>query len=117
MTIRRFSALCAAFASKLVNSIRRTATAHVAREQHDEVSRVLDGVVHLLDEVRGKGDVVVLDEDPVALLGENVGDLAREWWPPSLGGSGRSRIAHPDRSPGALVPRVTRRVPHYTSRL
>jgi hypothetical protein len=78
MTIRRFSAFCAAFASKLVNSIRRTATAHVAREQHDEVSRVPDGVVHLLDEVRGKGDVVVLDEDPVALLGENVGDLARD---------------------------------------
>jgi hypothetical protein len=38
----------------------------IAREQHHEVPRVLDGLVHLLDEVRGKGDVVVLDEDLVA---------------------------------------------------
>src|SRR5262249_4320264 len=43
-----------------------------------EVSCVLNGLVHLLDEVRSNRNVVVLDEDPVALLGENVGDLLRD---------------------------------------
>src|SRR5262249_22635455 len=49
----------------------------VAREQHNEVSRVLNGLVHLLDKVRSNLNVVILDEDPVALLSENVGDLLR----------------------------------------
>src|SRR5262249_8275683 len=49
----------------------------VAREQHNEVSRVLNGLVHLLDKVRSNRNVVILDEDPVALLSENVGDLLR----------------------------------------
>jgi hypothetical protein len=76
--MRRFGALggICLETRELHPSVRRLLV--VAREQHDEVSRVLDGLVHLLDEVRGKGDVVVLDEDPVALLGEYVRDLARD---------------------------------------
>ena len=76
--MRRFGALggICLETRELYPSVRRLLV--VAREQHDEVSRVLDGLVHLLDEVRGKGDVVVLDEDLVALLGEDVGDLARD---------------------------------------
>src|SRR5262245_56488715 len=49
----------------------------VAREQHNEVSRVLNGLVHLLDKVRGNRNVIVLNEDFVALLSEDVSDLLR----------------------------------------
>src|ERR1700745_2361556 len=62
-------------ARELHSSVRRLLV--VAREQHNEVSRVLNGLVHLLDEVRSNRNIVVLDEDPVALLSEDVGDLAR----------------------------------------
>src|SRR5262245_1447297 len=78
MTMRRFSALWAAFASKLVNSIlsvRRLLV--VVREQHNEVSRVLNGLVQLLDKVRSNRNVVILRANPIAVLLENVGDLAR----------------------------------------
>src|SRR5262245_59363008 len=76
MTMRRFSALWAAFASKLVNSIlsvRRLLV--VVREQHNEVSRVLNGLVHLLDKVRSNRNIVILRANPIAVLLENVGDL------------------------------------------
>src|SRR5262249_5108898 len=49
----------------------------VAREEHNEVSRVLNRLVHLLDKVRSNRNVVVLDENLVALLGKNPGDLLR----------------------------------------
>src|SRR5262245_20608552 len=57
-------------ASELHSSVRRLLV--VAREQHNEVSRVLNGLVHLLDEVRSNRNIVVLNEDPVPLLSENV---------------------------------------------
>src|SRR5262245_48344049 len=62
-------------ARELHSRVRRLLV--VAREQHNEVSRVLNGLVHLLDEVRCKGNVVVLNKDLVALLRENVGHLLR----------------------------------------
>src|SRR5215813_12761093 len=62
-------------ARELHSSVRRLLV--VAREQHNEVARVLNGLVHFFDKVRSNRDVVVLDEDPVALLSENVGDLLR----------------------------------------
>src|SRR5262249_31085773 len=62
-------------ARELHSSVRRLLV--VAREQHNEVSRVLNGLMHLLDEIRSNRNVVVLDEDLVALLGEDVGDLLR----------------------------------------
>jgi hypothetical protein len=60
---------------ELHSSIRRLLV--VTREQHNEVARVLNGLAHLLDKVRGNRDVVVLDEGPVALLRKDVGYLAR----------------------------------------
>src|SRR5262249_18584273 len=62
-------------ASELHSSVRRLLI--VAREQHNEVSRLLNGLVHLLDEVCSNRNIVVLNEDPIALLSENVGDLLR----------------------------------------
>src|SRR5215472_18495630 len=62
-------------ARELHSSVRRLLV--IAREQHNEVSRVLNGLVHLLDKVRSNRDVVVLRADLVALLLENVGNLAR----------------------------------------
>src|SRR5262245_32464257 len=62
-------------ARELHSTVRRVLV--VAREQHNEVSRVLNGPVHLLDEVRSNRNIVVLNEDPVALLGKNVGDFLR----------------------------------------
>src|SRR5262245_33360868 len=62
-------------ASELHSSVRRLLI--VACEQHNEVARVLNGLVHLLDKVRSKGNVVVLNEDLVALLRKNVGYLLR----------------------------------------
>src|SRR5262249_14218203 len=60
---------------KLHSRVRRLLV--VAGEEHNEVARVLNGLVHLLDEVRSNRNIVVLNEDPVALLSENVGDLLR----------------------------------------
>jgi hypothetical protein len=48
----------------------------IVGEQDHEITRVLHGLVHRPDEARTERDVVVLDEDLVALLRENVGDLA-----------------------------------------
>jgi hypothetical protein len=62
-------------ARELHSSVRRLLV--VPCEQHNEVSSVLNGLVHLLDEVRSNRNVVVLNENPVALLGENVGHLLR----------------------------------------
>src|SRR5262249_42729522 len=72
-----FRALCGVRleARELHSSVGRLLV--VAREQHNEVSRVLNGLVHLLDEVRSNRNIVVLDEDPVALLSEDVGYLLR----------------------------------------
>jgi len=95
--MRRFSALWAAFASKLVNSIlsvRRLLV--VVREQHNEVSRVLNGLVQLLDKVRSNRNVVILRANPIAVLLENVGDLARNSGHRAPTAQ-RSRIAHRDR--------------------
>src|SRR5215831_11132421 len=60
-------------ARELHSSVRRLLV--VAREQHNEVSRVLNGLVHLLDKVRGNRNVVILGANPIAVLLENVGDL------------------------------------------
>jgi hypothetical protein len=62
-------------ARELHSSVRRLLV--VACEQHNEVARVLNGLVHLLDKVRSNRDVVVLNENAVTLLLENVGDLLR----------------------------------------
>src|SRR6266511_498009 len=62
-------------ATELHSSVRGLLV--VAREQHNEVSRVLNGLVHLLDKVRSNRNIVVLDEDRVAFLSEDVGDLLR----------------------------------------
>src|SRR5262245_65512849 len=72
-------------ARELHSSVRRLLV--VAREQHNEVSRVLNRLVHLLDEVRSNRNIVVLNEDPVTLLGEYVGKLLRN-------GSNRDPTAH-----------------------
>ena len=50
----------------------------VPGEQDDEVARILDRLVHRLDEARAERDVVILDEDLVALFGQNVRDLLRD---------------------------------------
>src|SRR6476646_6515014 len=63
-------------ARELHSSVRRLLV--VVREQHNEVSRVLNDLVHLLDEVRSNRNVVVLNENLVALLRKNVGDVARD---------------------------------------
>jgi hypothetical protein len=60
-------------ARELHSSVRRLLV--VAREQHDEVARVLNGLVHLLDKVRSNRNVIVLCANPIALLLENLGDL------------------------------------------
>jgi len=62
-------------ARELHSSVRRLLV--LPCEQHNEVSSVLNGLVHLLNEVRSNRNVVVLNENPVALLGENVGHLLR----------------------------------------
>src|SRR5262249_20360869 len=62
-------------ARELHSSVRRLLV--VAREQHNEVARVLNGLVHFFDKVRSNRDVVVVDEAPVALLSETVGALRR----------------------------------------
>src|SRR5262249_9505175 len=61
---------------ELHSSVRRLLI--VAREQHNEVSRVLNGLVHLLDKVRSDRNVVILGANSIAVLLENVGDLARD---------------------------------------
>ena len=50
----------------------------VPGEQDDEVGRILDRLVHRLDEARAERDVVILDEDLVAFFGQNVRDLLRD---------------------------------------
>ena len=50
----------------------------VAGEEDDEVARVLDRLVHRLDEARAERDVIILNEDLVALVGQNVLDLVRD---------------------------------------
>src|SRR6516165_8078333 len=61
---------------ELHSSVRRLLV--VTREQHNEVARVLNGLVHLLDEVRRNRNIVVLRENPIAIVLENVGDLLRD---------------------------------------
>ena len=62
-------------ARELHSGVRRLLV--VAREQHNEVARVLNGLVHLLDEVCSNRNIVVLNEDRIALLSENVGGILR----------------------------------------
>ena len=50
----------------------------VTGEQHDEIARVLDRLVHRLNEIGGQRNVVILNDDRVALASQRVGDLARE---------------------------------------
>src|SRR5262249_7878911 len=72
-----FRALCGVRLEtrELHSSVRRLLV--IAREQHNEVSRVLNGLVHLLDKVRSNRNVVILGANPIPVLLENVGDLLR----------------------------------------
>jgi hypothetical protein len=47
------------------------------RCENNEVSRILNGFVHLLDKVRRNRNVVILGANPIAVLLENVGDPLR----------------------------------------
>src|SRR5262249_33997734 len=58
---------------ELHSSVRRLLI--VAREQHNEVSRVLNGLVHLLDKVCSNRKIVILSANLIAVLLENVGDF------------------------------------------
>src|SRR5262249_47226615 len=58
---------------ELHSSVRRLLI--VAREQHNEVSRVLNSLVHLLDKVCSNRNIVILRANPIAIFLENVGDL------------------------------------------
>src|SRR6202011_3821337 len=72
--LRTLMALCFK-ARKLLPRVGRLLV--IAREQDDQIARVLHRLVHRLHETGTQRNIVVLNENLVALVREHIGNLAR----------------------------------------